>query len=91
MTLAKLFKRDKSKQFQEIEEYRDLLEAPDKFEDGFNTKTVIGALFVSIVMVPGNIYLELMIGGSIGAAAQWVTIIGAAGMDHPSEPLHRAR
>ena len=26
-------------------------------------------------MVPGNIYLELMIGGSIGAAAQWVTII----------------
>ena len=36
---------------------------------------VVGALFVSIVMVPGNIYLELMIGGSIGAAAQWVTII----------------
>ena len=75
MALADLFKRDKSKQFQEIEEYRDLLEAPKEFEDGFNTKTVIGALFVSIVMVPGNIYLELMIGGSIGAAAQWVTII----------------
>ncbi|HAA77102.1 TPA: peptide transporter, partial [Candidatus Latescibacteria bacterium] len=75
MALASLFKRDKSKQFEEIEEYRDLLEAPDTYEDGFNTKTVIGALFVSIVMVPGNIYLELMIGGSIGAAAQWVTII----------------
>ncbi len=75
MGLANLFKRDKSKQFQEIEEYRDLLETPDTFEDGFNTKTVVGALFVSIIMVPGNIYLELMIGGSIGAAAQWVTII----------------
>ncbi|MCH2665332.1 OPT/YSL family transporter [bacterium] len=75
MALANLFKRDKSKQFEEIEEYRDLLEAPETFEDGFNTKTIIGALFVSILMVPGNIYLELMIGGSIGAAAQWVTII----------------
>ncbi|MEE2753094.1 MAG: hypothetical protein VX910_03850, partial [Candidatus Latescibacterota bacterium] len=75
MTLRDLYKRNKSTQFQEIEEYRDLLETPETFEEGFNTKTVVGALFVSIVMVPGNIYLELMIGGSIGAAAQWVTII----------------
>ena len=26
-------------------------------------------------MVPGNMYLSLMIGGSLGAAAEWVTII----------------
>ena len=75
MALANLFRRGKTSQFQEIEEYRDLLETPTQFEDGFNLKTIVGALFVSIVMVPGNIYLELMIGGSIGAAAQWVTII----------------
>jgi len=75
MALANFFRRGKTSQFQEIEEYRDLLETPDRFEDGFNLKTIVGALFVSIVMVPGNIYLELMIGGSIGAAAQWVTII----------------
>ncbi len=75
MPLANFLRRRKSAQFQEIEEYRDLLETPDSFEEGFNTKTVLGALFVSVIMVPGNIYLELMIGGSIGAAAQWVTII----------------
>ena len=81
MILGNLLRRNKDKpkrkntQFEEIEEYRDLLETPDEFVDGFNTKTIVGALFVSIVMVPGNIYLDLMIGGSIGAAAQWVTII----------------
>ena len=75
MGIARFFKRDRSAQFAEIEEYRDLLTVPDTFEEGFNTKTILGALFVSIIMVPGNIYLQLMIGGSIGAAAQWVTII----------------
>ena len=81
MALGNLLRRNKDKpkrkntQFEEIEEYRDLLQTPDEFADGFNAKTIVGALFVSIVMVPGNIYLELMIGGSIGAAAQWVTII----------------
>ncbi len=81
MALGNLLRRNKDKepkkntQFEEIEEYRDLLETPDEFAEGFNAKTIVGALFVSIVMVPGNIYLELMIGGSIGAAAQWVTII----------------
>lgn len=73
--LDRIRKNKKDTQFQEIEEYRDLLETPKEFEEGFNLKTIVGALFVSIVMVPGNIYLELMIGGSIGAAAQWVTII----------------
>ena len=80
MALSNLLRRNKdtekkNTQFEEIEEYRDLLDDPDEFVDGFNMKTIVGALFVSIVMVPGNIYLDLMIGGSIGAAAQWVTII----------------
>jgi hypothetical protein len=59
----------------ELEEYRALMEAPSEFENGFTMKAILGVLFVSFVMVPGNMYLSLMIGGSLGAAAEWVTII----------------
>ncbi|OGG54705.1 MAG: hypothetical protein A3F84_27635 [Candidatus Handelsmanbacteria bacterium RIFCSPLOWO2_12_FULL_64_10] len=69
------FNRKKNTQFEEIEEYRALLEPPKVYEEAFNLKTIIGAIFVSVIMVPGNIYLHLMIGGGIGAAAEWVTII----------------
>ncbi|MAN23694.1 MAG: hypothetical protein CME10_05445 [Gemmatimonadetes bacterium] len=60
---------------QEIEEYRDLMQVPNEFEDGFTIKAILGVLFVAFIMVPGNMYLSLMIGGSLGAAAEWVTII----------------
>ncbi len=59
----------------ELEEYRALMEAPTTFDNGFTMKAVLGVLFVSFVMVPGNMYLSLMVGGSMGAAAEWVTII----------------
>ena len=59
----------------EIEEYRDLIETPTEFEDGFTSKSIIGVLFVAFIMIPGNMYLSLMVGGSLGAAAEWVTII----------------
>jgi len=59
----------------ELEEYRNLMQAPGTFEEGFNKKTILGVLFVAIVFVPGNMYLNLMVGGSLGAAAEWVTII----------------
>lgn len=45
------------------------------YEDGFNIKTVWGALFVGFVMMPGAIYLGLVMGATLGGAAQWVTII----------------
>ena len=45
------------------------------YEDGFNVKTVWGALFVGFVMMPGAIYLGLVMGATLGGAAQWVTII----------------
>ena len=60
---------------QEIDENRDLMQGPDKFEYGFTIKAILGVLFVAFIMVPGNMYLSLMIGGSLGAAAEWVTII----------------
>ncbi len=59
----------------EIEEYRDLMATPAAFEEGFTLRTILGVLFISVVMVPGNMYLSLMTGGSLGAAAEWVTII----------------
>lgn len=46
-----------------------------KFEDGFTVKTVIGALFIAFIMLPGAMYLGLVAGGSMGLAAQWVTIV----------------
>jgi hypothetical protein len=45
------------------------------YVDGFNRRTVLGALFVALVMMPGAIYMGLVAGQSLGAAAEWVTII----------------
>ena len=49
-------------------------EAED-YVDGFSWKTVIGALFIGFIMMPGSIYLGLTAGQGMGPAAEWVTII----------------
>ncbi len=67
----------------DIEDARELAEeeAGDesgrqiRYEDGFTGKVVLGALFVCLIMLPGAIYLGLVAGQSLGAAAQWVTIV----------------
>ena len=59
----------------ELKEYRDLLTPPDHFEEGFDWKTVVGAVFIGFLMMPGSMYLQLVIGSGIGPAARWVTII----------------
>jgi hypothetical protein len=59
----------------ELQEYRDLLTTPDHFEEGFDWKTVVGAVFIGFLMMPGSMYLQLVIGSGIGPAARWVTII----------------
>jgi hypothetical protein len=59
----------------ELQEYRDLLKAPSQFEEGFDWKTVVGAIFIGFLMMPGSMYLQLVIGTGIGPAARWVTII----------------
>jgi len=59
----------------ELQEYRDLLKPPDHFEEGFDWKSVVGAVFVGFLMMPGSMYLQLVIGSGIGPAARWVTII----------------
>ena len=45
------------------------------YVDGFSIRTVIGALFVAVIMMPGAIYMGLVVGQSLGSAAEWVTII----------------
>lgn len=59
----------------ELHEYRDLMTPPERFEEGFGWKTVIGAVFIGFLMMPGSMYLQLVIGQGIGPAARWVTII----------------
>ena len=48
---------------------------PTEFKSGFTLRTVLGGLFVAAVMMPGSIYLGLMVGQDLGPAAEWTTII----------------
>jgi hypothetical protein len=61
----------------ELEQYRRLMEPPppEEFEEGFSIRTILGALFVAFVMLPGAAYLGLVAGIGIGDAARWVTVI----------------
>ena len=61
----------------ELEQYRQLMEPPQDFADGFSWKTIVGAIFLGIVMMPASMYLSLFAGsgGAISSASQWVTII----------------
>ncbi len=64
-----------SKEDRELNEYRNLMTPPGTFEEGFKWSSLVGALFIGLVMVPGAIYMHLLAGLGVGAAAQWVTVI----------------
>lgn len=51
------------------------MERPEAYTDGFDGRSLAGALFVGFVMMPGAIYLGLVAGISLGNAAEWVTVI----------------
>ena len=51
------------------------MEAPREYAGGFTKRSIIGALFVGFIMMPGSIYLGLLAGQGLGPAAEWVTII----------------
>ncbi|HRK20782.1 MAG TPA: hypothetical protein PLX06_03195 [Fimbriimonadaceae bacterium] len=60
------------------------------FEEGFTLKTVFGALFIALFMLPGGIYLGLVAGWGVGEAAEWVTIVLFAEVARRSfQPLRR--
>lgn len=59
----------------ELEEYRKLLEPPAIFKDGFSWTSMIAAVFISLIMVPGSMYMGLVSGSDASAAGKWVTVI----------------
>ena len=59
----------------ELALYHDLVQVPDQYEDGFNLKTLVGALLLGFLMLPASIYLGLFMGQGLGPAARWVTLI----------------
>ncbi|MEI6808448.1 MAG: peptide transporter [bacterium] len=60
---------------QEFKEFRDLMKAPDTFDDGFSASTVLMGLFVGLIMAPASVYMGLVAGLGMGSAAQWVTVL----------------
>jgi hypothetical protein len=61
---------------EEYAQYRGDDTVPKTYEEGFGWKAVIGGLFVGFLMVPGGMFLGLMVGGTNYAqAVEWVTII----------------
>lgn len=71
---------DKKKNKNGVEDFYDAkfsIEAMqhEPCEDGFTWRTVVGALFIAFVMLPGIIFMGLMIGEDMGNAADWVVII----------------
>ncbi len=59
----------------ELQQYREMMPPPDHWEDGFGIKAMIGGVFVGLIMTPASMYMGLVQGADIGAAAQWVTVI----------------
>ncbi|MDP6125596.1 MAG: peptide transporter, partial [Candidatus Latescibacteria bacterium] len=47
----------------------------DSFADGCTWHAVAGAFFIGAIIMPGSIYMGLIAGVQMGAAAEWVTII----------------
>lgn len=59
----------------ELEIYRSLLPTPTKWEDGFSVRSVIGCIFIGLVMMPASMYLGLLFGFGLSDAARWVTVV----------------
>ncbi len=59
----------------ELERYRSLMKVPDTFQEGFSIPTMVGVVLVALILVPGALYMQLLAGQGVGAAAQWVTLI----------------
>lgn len=61
---------------EELDLYRNLLDTPTEFKDGFGWTTVAGIFFCGLIMMPGSIYMGLMFGSrGAASAASWVTVI----------------
>ncbi|MCG3178469.1 MAG: hypothetical protein BIFFINMI_00796 [Phycisphaerae bacterium] len=59
----------------EFQEFRELMQRPDSFEDGTGWRSIVMAFFVGLLMTPAQLYMQLVAGIEMGPAAQWVTVI----------------
>ncbi|HEY4330387.1 MAG TPA: peptide transporter [Phycisphaerae bacterium] len=59
----------------ELALYRSLLATPTRWEDGFSVRSLIGCVFIGLVMMPASMYLSLLVGGDLSGAARWVTVV----------------
>jgi len=50
-------------------------EEPTEYRDGFGLKAILGGLFVAFLVVPGSMFMFLMLGAQLAEAAIWVTLI----------------
>ncbi|MFP4028104.1 MAG: peptide transporter [Candidatus Brocadiia bacterium] len=60
------------------EEYLEIRadqEEPTEYKDGFGLKAILGGLFVAFLVVPGSMFMFLMLGQRLTQAAIWVTLI----------------
>ncbi len=48
---------------------------PTEFADGFGIKAILAGLFVAFVVMPGSMFMWLMLGQRLGTPAVWVTLI----------------
>lgn len=58
----------------ELATYRNLVEQPTVFEDGFSWGTVVAALLLGLLVTPGAMYITLVAGEGVGPAARWMTV-----------------
>ncbi len=63
------------KEDKELAQFRSLVETPTLFADGFSARSVIGCVFIGLVMMPASMYLSLLAGADLTGAARWVTVI----------------
>ena len=59
----------------ELDRYRNLMTPPGTFEEGFSFKSLMGVVLIALILIPGALYMQLLAGQGVGAAAQWVTLI----------------
>ena len=48
---------------------------PTEYREGFGLKAILGGLFVAFLVVPGSMFMSLMLGAGLSGAAIWVTLI----------------
>lgn len=59
----------------ELEAYARVMEPPAQAEDGFTLRTALCSFLIGLFMMPGVMYLNLVVGASLGPAGRWVAVI----------------